>query len=318
MKQYGSPPPLFTVRVKVPASTANLGPGFDVLGLALEHHNEVELSAWEKPVAPPLALQVEGEGATQLPLNHTNLVARAARRALEKIGRRLSALRLRLVNRIPLARGLGSSSAAIVGGLVAVNAGLGSPLSQEDLLRLAADMEGHPDNVAPALLGGLCVSAAADGRVHCLSLKEPGLFRGLSAVVCVPSFELSTEKARHVLPDRVSRADAVFNGARVALFLAALQQRRHDLLQEAMEDRLHQPYRKKLVPGFDEVLAAARKAGAWGAALSGAGPSVLALSPKDRAAAVGEAMSAAFRRREVSSLWLDLKVSARGARAVKL
>jgi homoserine kinase len=233
-------------------------------------------------------------------------------------GKKIAALRQKLVNRIPLSRGLGSSSAAIVGGLVAANAGLGKFLSDDELLKLAVDEEGHPDNVAPALFGGLCVSALTKKGVAHLSWTEPALFASLRAVVCVPYFELSTKEAREALPDRVPLEDAVFNSSRVALFLSALRQGRRDLLGDAMEDRLHQPYRKKLVPGLDDVIAAARKTGAWGAALSGAGPSVLALSPVKHAAAVAEAMSAAFRRADVTSISIDLAVNRRGARVISL
>lgn len=278
----------------------------------------MELSAWNSPLLPPVSVQAEGEGSTQLPLNKGNLVYRVARRTLDLIGRKHTALQIRLFNRIPLARGLGSSSAAIVGGIVAANAGCGNALSADEMLRLAVEEEGHPDNVAPALLGGLCVAASgAGGKVLSVVWKNPRLFQGLRAVVCAPSFELSTQEARNVLPDMVPRADAVFNGSRVALFLSALQHRRFDLLGEAMEDRLHQPYRTKLVPGLEEVIQAARKAGAWGAALSGAGPSVLAFSPVAEARRVGEAMCDAFRQRGVPALWLNLEAAAKGAHVVK-
>ncbi|MBI4395856.1 MAG: homoserine kinase [Elusimicrobia bacterium] len=299
--------------MKVPATSANLGAGFDVLGLALNHYNEVEMSAWDSDLLPPLSLQVEGEGADQLPLNKSNLVYRAACRVMDKAGLKIKALRIRMVNRIPLSRGMGSSAAAIVGGAVALNAGLGEPLSFNDLLSLAVEEEGHSDNVAPALAGGLCVSTVAMGKVECVSWGDKKLFRGIRAVICVPSFELSTNVSREALPATLSRQDAVFNCSRVALFLSALQHRRYELLSKAMEDRLHQPYRKRLVPGFDDVVLAARDAGAWGVALSGAGPSVLALSPEKSARRIGEAMCEAFRKHDISSLWLDLDMSPRGA-----
>jgi homoserine kinase len=305
------------VRVKVPATSANLGPGFDVLGLALDYCNEVELSAWDSPSLSPVTVEVEGEGASRLPLDRTNLVYRMARLTLDRIGKPVTSLRVKMTNRIPLARGLGSSSAAIVGGILAANAGCGNVLSMEEMLRLAVEEEGHPDNVAPALMGGLCVSSFSDGAVRCVPWKEPALFQGLRAVVCVPAFELATRAARAVLPESVSRSDAVFNASRVALFLSALGKKRYDLLASAMEDRLHQPYRQKLVPGLSAVIAAARKAGAYGAALSGAGPSVLALCPPKAVRAAGEAMVQAFRRNKVASLWLSLEISRSGACVVK-
>jgi homoserine kinase len=226
---------------------------------------------------------------------------------------------LRLENRLPLARGLGSSSAAIVGGLAAANAACGGFLTRDELLRLAAEEEGHPDNVAPALLGGLCASAMRrDGGVHCVSWRDEKIFRGVRAVVCVPAFELSTKRARAVLPDRVSRRDAIFNVSRTALLLSAFKERRFDLLAEAMEDRLHQPYRKRLIPGWDDVLASARKAGAWGAALSGAGPTILAFAPTAKAERVGRAMAAAFARHRTEARWHALSVDFRGARVVSV
>jgi homoserine kinase len=231
----------------VPATSANLGPGFDVLGLALDHHNEVELTAWESSLMPPATIQVDGEGASRLPLDKTNLVYRMAKKVADLSGRKVAALRVKLSNRIPLARGMGSSSAAIVGGLFAANAGLGEPFTQEELLRLAVEEEGHPDNVAPALYGGLCAAVLSNGKVTCVSWRDAELFQHLRAVVCVPYFELATEKARDVVPQQFSRADAVFNASRVALLLGALLNGRHEDLGLGMEDRLHQSYRAGLV-----------------------------------------------------------------------
>jgi homoserine kinase len=218
-------------------------------------------------------------------------------------------LELRLVNRIPLARGLGSSSAAIVGGLLAANALLENIFSVDKLVSLAVEMEGHPDNVTPALMGGLCVSV----QDHYSAWKEPTLFAGLKAVVCVPSFELPTKKARAVLPSRVPHGDAVFNIGRTALFLTALKNRQFDLLGPAMEDRLHQPYRAPLVPGLSRVLLGARKAGAYGAALSGAGPSVLAFSSTHKDKSVGRVMETVFSQQQILSEIFILNVNLRGA-----
>jgi homoserine kinase len=301
------------VRVRVPATTANLGAGFDVLGLALTLYNEVLLTA--RASGPALTIVNEGEGTGTLPTDRRHLVFQAVARAFKANRRPLPAsLELRLLNRIPLARGLGSSSAAIVGGLVAGNAAAGGRLSTEDLLDLAARMEGHPDNVAPALLGGLTASCMSGGETVSVAWRDKALFKGLAFAVAVPDFELSTRKARAVLPARVSRADAVFNVGRAALFLAALKERRHDLLARALEDRLHQPYRKRLIPGFDAALAAARRAGAFGACLSGAGPCLLAVSPAPQAAAAGRAMQKAFAAKRVSSRLLLLEADLQGAR----
>ena len=306
---------LFDVRARVPASTGNMGPGFDAVGMALSMYNEVRFIG--RTAGPSLAIVVRGEGAGNIPLDRRNLVFQAVRRVYKKARRPLPpSVELRLFNRVPLARGLGSSSTAIVGGLVAANAALGDPLSREELLSMAAGMEGHPDNVAPCLFGGLAVSATgADGRVHSVACRDRGLFRGMRMAAAVPDFELHTCDARAVLPRTVSREDAVFNVGRTALLLVALKEKRYDLLSTALEDRLHQPYRKKLIPGFDAVVAAAQKAGAYGAFLSGAGPTILALSPSSKAVAVGRAMQGAFARKDVSSRALVLDMDRAGAKA---
>jgi homoserine kinase len=182
------------------------------------------------------------------------------------------------------------------------------------MLSLAAEMEGHPDNAAPCLFGGLTVSIPVNGRVVSAACRDKGLFKGLKLVAAVPDFELCTKDARAVLPRTVSRADAVFNVGRAALLLAALKEKRYDLLSAALEDRLHQPYRKKLIPGFDAVIAAAKRAGAFGACLSGAGPTILAFSPEAKAGAVGRAMQRAFAAKRVSSRTLVLEVDNAGVR----
>lgn len=275
------------VTVRVPATAANLGPGFDALGLALGLHNEIEVEA----AGSGLALTVAGEGADRLQRQGgQNLMVRAVLGTLERFGERPEGLRIRAVNRVPLSRGLGSSSAAVLGGVVAAAALAGRDLTPEELLDLSLPLEGHPDNIAPALLGGLTVATLVDGTVRCLSLPVPDTIR---AVAVVPEFHLATVKARQVLPPRVPRADAVFNVGRVALLLAAMQAGRLDLLREGVRDRLHQPYRAPLVPGMDEVLAAGERAGALACFLSGAGPTLLALV-EGEGGAVGERMAACW------------------------
>ena len=271
------------VRVRVPATSANLGSGFDALGMALGLYNEIQVEV--RGVG--LQLEVEGEGAERLrKQGPNNLVARALTGTLEKLGERPEGLCLRTVNRIPLSRGLGSSSAAVLGGVVAAVALTGSRLASEDLLDLALPLEGHPDNIAPALLGGLTVAILVEGRVRCISLPVPA---DLFAVAVVPEFHLATAKARKALPREVPREDAVFNVGRAALFLAAMQAGRLDLLCEAARDRLHQPYRAPLVPGMEEVLAVGERAGALACFLSGAGPTLLALVAGE-GGSVGERM----------------------------
>jgi len=258
------------VRVKVPATTANLGSGFDCLGMALELHNTVEMSLSEGG----LTIEVQGEGEKDIARDERNVVYQAAVRVFRAAGRKIPGLRIRLANQIPVARGLGSSAAAVVGGLMAANRLAGAGLTTREVMAMAAAMEGHPDNVAPALLGGLVVAVAVDGEIKCSKLDLPAQ---LKVVVAVPDFTLSTRLAREALPQQVTMADAVHNLGRVALLVAGLAKGDLDLLNVAMEDRLHQPYRSSLVPGMKKVLAAARLAGARGTALSGAGPSLVAL-----------------------------------------
>jgi homoserine kinase len=275
-----------TVHVRVPATSANLGPGFDALGLALALYNEVTAAE-----ADTVKVTIEGEGASRLPPGPNNVIARGVRQVYEAAGRPFRGVTLRCVNRVPTARGLGSSAAAWVGGLVAGNALLGSPLSREALLAMAARAEGHPDNVAAALFGGLTVSCTlADGRVATVSLPVPG---AVHWVVLVPETTSATAEARAVLPESVPRADAVFNVQRVSLLLAALQTGRLDVLGAALDDRLHQPYRTRLFPWLPAVSEAARAAGALGCVLSGAGPSLLA-AVRDDADVVARSMEGAL------------------------
>jgi homoserine kinase len=292
------------VRVRVPASSANLGPGFDALALALALHNEVEIEESDR-----VKVTVEGEGAGRLDEGAANVVARGAAMAFEAAGRGFRGATMRCVNRIPLGRGLGSSAAAWVSGLVGANALLGSPLDADALVTLAARAEGHPDNVAAALLGGLTVSCSTEGRVVTLTVPVPPAVRW---VVLVPDTESATREARAVLPDAVPRADAVFNVQRVSLLLAALDRGRVDLLAVAMRDRLHQPYRLRLFPWMPAVEAAAREAGALACVLSGAGSAILAAVP-GRAGEVPRAMETALRAAGIGGRALDLEVDTTGA-----
>jgi homoserine kinase len=288
------------IDVLVPATSANLGPGFDVLGLALGLYNDI---AYEE--AEGVVVTIEGEGAGRLDTGADNVVARAARMAYEAAGRRFPGATIRCVNRIPPARGLGSSAAAWVGGLIAANAALGSPLDRDAVLALACRAEGHPDNVAAALLGGLTVSCAAGDRVTAVSLPVPA---EIGWVVLVPETESSTREARAVLSADVSRSDAVFNLQRLGLLLASVVSGRIDLLRLAMEDRLHQPQRQSLFPWMESVRRAALDTGALGCVLSGAGPSLLAAvegSGEAAARAMERALGAAGVPGRASALPVD-------------
>jgi homoserine kinase len=291
------------VRVRVPATSANLGPGFDALGLALALYNEVTLEE-----ADGVSVTVDGEGAGRLDPGVKNVVARGVALAFETAGRPFRGARLHCLNRIPLSRGLGSSAAAWVGGLAAANALLGEPLDRAALVTAAARAEGHPDNVAAAVLGGLAVSCADGDRVTAVSLPVPG---DLAWVVLVPETESATREARAVLPESLPRADAVFNVQRVSLLLAALTAGRPDLLGLALQDRLHQPYRRRLFPWMEAVAEAARRAGALGCVLSGAGPAMLA-AVLGRGDEIARAMEGALREAGSGGRALSLAVDAAG------
>lgn len=258
------------VEVRSPASSANLGPGFDCVGLALSLYTTVRATPAER-----------AEVVTNLPNVPTgpdNFVYRSCEMLAAEAGRRLPPLRLEVAADVPLARGLGSSASALVAGLVAANHLLAQPLTPAELLDLAAREEGHPDNVGAALLGGVVIATTDAGRVSAVRVSPP---ERLGALVLVPDFELSTARARAALPDHFDRADAVHALSHAALLAAALTAGRLDLLGAAMRDRLHQPYRAPLVPGLTEVLNGAAEHGALGAALSGAGPSVLCLYDRE-------------------------------------
>jgi homoserine kinase len=274
--------------VLVPCSTSNLGAGFDAVGVAL---SGPDLMVRVVPGGQGLRiLRLSGEGADRLPPDANNRVIQAAHRATRDAGRDPTTLaaELSIHSSIPLKRGLGSSAAAALAGALLADALLNGAIGQEQVLRTAVDMEGHPDNVVPALRGGAQVSVRdAQGNVlSCpIEIRAP-----LRAALYIPDQELATSAARAVLPSQVSLADAVHNLGRAALLVAALSEGRMELLAEAMDDRLHQPARAGLLPWLPALLAAARKGGARGAALSGAGTTICALCTTDTAREVARSM----------------------------
>jgi homoserine kinase len=293
-------------RVTVPASSANFGPGFDVLGVALALHNVAELSE-----SDTLSVEIEGEGAGTLPRDGRNVVVRGARLVYQAAGRQLAGLAIRQRNRIPPGRGLGSSGSAWLAGILGANALLGSPLGPDAVMDLAVGQEGHPDNLGASLHGGVTVTCWDDETRSVVSLPVP---EGVEFAVLVPDFEASTAAARAALPASYSKADAVYNVARASLLVAAWTQARWDVVGRAMNDRLHQPYRSRaMFPWLDGVMAAARGAGAMGAALSGAGPSVLGLAPAGTGAVVAGAMAEALRKAGHSGSAHVLAADTRGA-----
>ena len=275
-----APPIGAEVVVQVPAKTANLGPGFDTLGLALSVYDRLRVVVADRP---DVLVHVQGVGAGEVPTDASNLVARAIAAVFDEVGVPMPGLELFAHNTIPHGRGLGSSGAAIVSGIVAA-AGLlpDAGLDSDALLGLATRLEGHPDNVAPALFGGLTIAwMGADGPQH----KKLLVHRGVSPLVLVPEHTMSTALARSLQPQSVPHADAIFNVSRSTLLIAALIQS-PELLLAATEDRLHQSYRASAMPETDRVLTLLRGAG-HAAVVSGAGPSVLVLAsdPGQRLAA---------------------------------
>ena len=293
-------------RIRLPGSTANLGPGYDALGMALSIYNYIGIRIRSRP---GVSFSIEGEGKDILPANEENLFYHAAQFAAQRAGKTLPGIDIHMHNSVPLARGLGSSSTAIVGGVVAANRLLCEPFSPEEMLDISTAIEGHPDNVSPCLLGGLTVSTMDGNRVACVRALPP---KELRAVVAIPEFELKTEDARNVLPNAVSHRDAVFSTSRACIVTAALITGNFEHLAVGMQDRLHHPYRAKLIPGFDQILAAAVKAGAWGAALSGAGPTLIALTTQN-ADAIGQAMIDIWGEKNIQARYRILKVDLSGA-----
>ena len=256
------------IKIRIPATSANLGAGFDALGLALSFYNYVEMEESDR-------VEISSADDIAVPTDESNLIYVSAKDLFEVCGKKLEGLKLRQTNNIPMARGLGSSSACIVAGLVGANTLLGNPLTTEDLVDLAAQIEGHPDNTAPALLGGI-VTAVFDGRkVHWVKQE---VFTKLKFAALIPDFELKTEKARACLPKEVSHKDAVYNLSRAALFSASLLTGKFENLRTAVHDKLHQPYRMELIPNCREVFDIAYTHGAYGVFISGAGPTIMAIA----------------------------------------
>jgi homoserine kinase len=277
-----------SVRIRVPATTANLGPGFDCLGLALKLYNHVTVRTDGEAY---LTIHVSGSARTpQIACDSHNLVYRAFRRVFETAGVPLPNLIMDLEVNTPLARGLGSSASAIVGGMTAANALLPDPLPEQQLIREMVRMEGHPDNVMACYAGGLVASLLADDRViYEKHVPAPNI----RCVLVVPGYELATSRARQAIPRRIPLADAVFNMARVPHVITRLCSGRLENLAILMDDRLHQPYRQPLVKGFDVIASEAERAGAAAVCLSGAGPTMLAICEQEQAAMLTQRLAEA-------------------------
>lgn len=284
--------PFDKVTVRVPATTANLGPGFDCLGIALDFYNSVTVAKSDK-----FSISISGEGARVLSRGPDNRIYQGILAVFNKIGQKAPELDIHCENEIPLSRGLGSSAAAAVGGLVAANLLIGERLSAGELLQMAASIEGHADNVAPALFGGCQVVVRENDQFLHALMPLP---TGIEFVLLIPDQAMSTKQARALLPAQVSREDAVYNLGRVGLLLAALASGELQHLRIATQDRLHQPARQSLFPAMGDIIKAALEAGARGAFLSGAGSTIAALSTEN-SDAIGRAMRAAARKAGIAS-----------------
>lgn len=307
------------VTVTVPATTANLGPGFDCIGAALTLYNQFTFTRlgsdtpWETERA--VRIQVSGVEAQKVKTDETNLAYQAFLKLYEHIGHTPPPIQLKIHLDVPLARGLGSSATAIVGGLVGANQLAGKPLSQTQVMELAIALEGHPDNVVPALLGGcrLAASGGEENQVWCIC--DIPWNEQIVPVVAIPNFELSTQEARQVLPTQLSRGDAIFNIGHFGLLLRALATGRGDWLHAALQDKLHQPYRQALIPGYEVVQTAALSAGAYGMTISGAGPTLLALAAPIQASKVAAAMIEAWQQIGVSVQARSLTIDFQGTQS---
>jgi len=284
------------VKMRAPLTTANLGPGFDVFGAALNLYNAFSA---ETVANGKGKFTLKGEGKKVLPKGEKNLLWQAMKETFKVLGEtkyNLKNLNIAINTRIPLSGGLGSSASAIVGGVCLANALCGSKLAKRQMAEIAVKIEGHPDNVIPAIFGGLCVCAnGEDGHGNILQLPVPKL----KVAICVPSFELRTKRSRQILPKKIDLSDAVFNASRSAVLTAAFCAGDFSLFKKGMEDKIHQQYRGKMIPAMNEVLNAAYSAGALGAYLSGSGPSIAAFCSPKNAEEIRKAMTKEWKKESV-------------------
>ena len=309
------------VSVKVPASSANIGPGFDCLGIALPIYNTVTI---EETVIPGTGIEInmmaEDEAIDEMvfeniPKDENNIVYRAVELLYNSIGQEPTELKINIESQIPIARGLGSSSSVIVGGLLAANKLLGNPADEAALLAIATEVAGHPDNVAPALLGGFVLSNQEDdGSISYCKFNWPEEW---DLTVCIPDFELSTSIARSVLPKEVPMQDAVFNAKHLGMLVHAVNTKDEKLMKKALQDRLHQQYREKLVPGMKEIMEAFKhEDGILGCVLSGAGPTILIISHKYDLDKIRSTVKEIWSNQNIKADIRTLKVEEKGAQIV--
>lgn len=299
------------VTVSVPATTANIGVGFDCLGAALTMTNEFQFVVVDSDTK--LKIIVEGEESHKVGLGDSNLIYRSLVQFYQHIQQTPPHLEITIKLGVPLSRGLGSSATAIVGGLLGANNLAGNPLSQAEIMQMAIAIEGHPDNVVPALLGNclLSVEDCGDWQITPIPWHQD-----IIPIVAIPNFELSTREAREVLPTEYSRADAIFNISRMGLLIRALETNNPAWLKTALADKLHQPYRQKLINGYQQVEQAALAAGAYGMVISGAGPTLLALANPERVEQVVKSMLEAWNSLGIESQVRSLAINPSGAKVI--
>jgi len=309
------------VSVKVPATTANIGPGFDCMGMALPIYNTITI---EETVLPGTGVEInvladtdiiDNVSLDHIPVDENSIVYKAVELLYNMIGQTPSELKITIQSNIPVARGLGSSSSVIVGALIAANELLGRPADEDALLSIACEIEGHPDNITPAIVGGLVISSQEDdGSVIYKKLEWP---ENWAVTVCVPDFELSTDIARSVLPKEVPMKDAIFNAKRLAMFVQAVNTKDSALMKLALQDRLHQPYRMKLVPGLDNIIVNLKHFdNVLGCVLSGAGSSILIISEKNNLDRIKEVVRETWANQNIKCEIRTLSVENTGAQII--
>ena len=302
------------IKIRVPATIANLGSGFDCLGLALKLYLNLEIEETENS----LVIEYQGEGAEKFSLKKKeetliwksiNLVLKKTHKDIHKKG-----LKIKVLNKIPIARGLGSSASAIIGGIVGAARLYGIDLTNQEMLGLALSLEGHMDNIVHALIGGLTLAYKTDqGKIKWTRIKTP---LDLRIMLAVPEFTLNTKEMRKVLPQKVTLSQAIFNLSRSALLVNALQNSDWEVLAEAMEDRLHQPYRTPFIPGIEEMFSQIKKTGLAGVALSGSGPSIVSLTKKGREEMISTIMKDAFLKAGIKCRILVLEADLEGTKLI--
>ncbi len=302
-----------SVCVTVPATTANLGPGFDCIGAALTLYNELKFTREQINQDKKLIITVTGSEAAKVTTDESNLVYQAFAKLFQHIEQTPPPVKIEIKLGVPLARGLGSSATAIVGGLIGANVLAGEVLTPAQIMELAITMEGHPDNVVPALLGGCRLAATSDTGWEICDIPW---CKDVVPVVAIPDFELSTSEARQVLPTQVSRGDAIFNTAHLGLLLRGLETGNQNWLRAALQDKLHQPYRKSLIKNYDEIFSKTLSAGAYGMVISGAGPTLLALTNTANSKTVAAAMASEWQKEGIKVQVQTLQIDRQGARSV--